>query len=134
MSKAYCSTSSPGEITVTLTVPSIDENTNKLLYNESSAAPTAMEDVVNGEAGTWTAIGKGLNLQDEKALAGMAMIISENKKYAIVIKNLDGRASIAWDNASTTPLGYKLTFSLEGIAPEGDTDGDVVFVKWVKTV
>jgi hypothetical protein len=113
-------------------VPSIDEDTTGWLGKQMTDVPVSMEDEVDGVAGTWVPIGKGLSLNLKK-LSGMAMVISEDKMYAIVIKNLVGYSSLIMNaSASSKPIGYKVSFSLEGITE--DTDGDVVFLKWTPTV
>ena len=75
--------------------------------------------------------GTGINLT-EKQLSGMAMLISQDKKYALVIKNLEGYASVQFDAPSTKPLGYNVSFDVSGIT-EGDTDGDIVLYEYSAT-
>lgn len=123
----YASTAEPGDITMALEIPSIDEDTTGWLATQMANAPVAMEDEVDGVDGTWAPIGKGIKL-DIKTIRGMAMLISQDKQYAIVIKNLKGFSSVMMDSISTKPVGFKVSCSLEGISD--DTDGDVVFLKW----
>ena len=124
-SKAYATTlATPAATTLTFFVPSVDADVQTLFGTPASGTPATMTDAIL--TGTyWKPIGTGLKLEP-KQLGGMAMLVSQDKKYAIVIKNLDGNATLQYDAPNTKPIGYNLSFNVSGITT-GDTDGDIVF-------
>ena len=131
-SKPIASTTQEGALPLQFDIPSIDEETQKFAENVASAAAASMTDTVNGKAGSWTQIGKGLLMADSKVISGMCMILSENKKYAIVIKNLEGYARPIIDSISTTPVAFRVNLDLQGIAAASDTDGDILFYEFTE--
>lgn len=127
-SRAYATAAGePASTTLTFFVPSINEDVQTAFGNTASGTPATLSD---GD-GYWKPVGTGINLT-EKQLSGMAMLISQDKKYALVIKNLEGYASVQFDAPSTKPLGYNVSFDVSGIT-EGDTDGDVVLYEYSAT-
>ena len=127
-SKAYATTTGdPSATTLTFFVPSLNSDVQTALGNPAIGTPATMHD---GSA-YWKPVGSGLAL-NEKELAGMAMIISQDRQYALVVKNLKGYASAQFDAPSTKPLGYNVEFDVSGIT-SGDTDGDVVLYEYSAT-
>ena len=128
--KPIASTTEDGAIPVQFDIPSIDEDTQLFAANLAPAAAASMTDTINGVAGSWVPIGKGLKMGDSKVISGMCMILSEDKKHAIVIKNLEGYARPIIDNISTTPIAFRVNLDLIGIADASDTDGDILFYEF----
>lgn len=128
--KPIASTTEDGALPVQFDIPSIDEDTQLFAMNVAAAAAASMADTIDGKAGNWTPLGKGLVMTDSKAITGMCMILSENKKYAIVIKNLEGYARPIIDSISTTPVAFRVNLDLTGIADASDTDGDILFYEF----
>jgi hypothetical protein len=127
-SRAYATAAGePASTTLTFFVPSINADVQKAFGNTASGTPATLKD----GTGYWKPVGSGVNLT-EKQLSGMAMLISQDKKYALVIKNLEGYASVQFDAPSTKPLGYNVSFDVSGIT-ENDTDGDVVLYEYSTT-
>lgn len=127
-SRAYATAAGePASTTLTFFVPSINADVQTAFGNTASGTPATLTD----GTGYWKPIGTGVNLT-EKQLSGMAMLISQDHKYALVIKNLEGYASVQFDAPSTKPLGYNVSFDVSGIT-EGDTDGDVVLYEYSTT-
>jgi len=127
-SRAYATAAGePASTTLTFFVPSINADVQTAFGNPANGTPATLQD---GNT-YWKPVGTGINLT-EKQLSGMAMLISQDKKYALVIKNLEGYASVQFDAPSTKPLGYNVSFDVSGIT-EGDTDGDVVLYEYSAT-
>lgn len=126
--KPYASTSEAADITLTLEIPSIHDDITGFLYNKGSEVSN-ISDEVDGIAGTWS--GQGIKL-DNKVIEGMCMIISEDRKHAILIKNLKGYSSMNMNELGTQPVSFTLTCTLEG-GVTTDTDGDVVFLDFTPT-
>lgn len=121
--KPYASTSESSDITLSLEIPSIHDDVTGFLYNKGGDV-SGVADTIDGVAGTWS--GKGIKL-DNKVIEGMCMIISEDRKHAILIKNLKGYSSMNMNELGTQPVSFTLTTTLEG-GVSTDTDGDVVFL------
>lgn len=119
---------STGEIAMSFIVPSIDEETTGWLANAGGAIAD-LEDTRGGVAGKWIAMGTGKKgiILTPKPLSGIAMVVSQDEKYAILFKNLNGFATPILEN-STTPLGFQVDLSVTGITSSADSD--VVFLKW----
>lgn len=113
------SSSEPGDITFSFNVPSIDEDTTGWLY-DGVEITTKMKE---SETKQWKLRGIKLN---GKPVEGMAMLISEDRKYSLVIKDFKGYSSISTDNISTTPISFNVSGTLIGGVTD-DPDGDVVF-------
>lgn len=128
--KPIATTVEDGALPVQFDIPSIDEETQKFGFNLASAEGASMTDTINGKSGSWKPVGKGLMLSDTKSIAGMCMILSEDKKYAIVIKNLEGYARLLVDSVSTTPIAIRVNLDLQGIASASDTDGDILLYEF----
>ena len=127
-SRAYATAAGePASTILTFFVPSINAAVQTAFGNTASGTPATLKD---GDT-YWKPVGTGINLT-EKQLSGMAMLISQDKKYALVIKNLEGYASVQFDAPSTKPLGYNVSFDVSGIT-QGDTDGDVVLYEYSAT-
>lgn len=126
--KPYASTSEPSDITIAFEIPSIHKDITGFLYNEAGTIDK-ISDTVNGVSGTWS--GQGIKL-DNKVIEGMAMIISEDRKHAILIKNLKGYSSANMNDISTTPVSFTVTATLEGGVTD-DPDGDIVFMTFTPT-
>lgn len=122
---AYATTKGePGEITLEFFVPSVSEAVNKAFLVEGTSTPAS---IAIDASSSWVPVGKGLSFA-EKALKGMVMIVNEAEDAALVIKNLEGFASLQADAITTKPIGYQLSMSVSGINAN-DPDGDVVFYR-----
>lgn len=121
--KPYASTAEASDMILTFEIPSIHDDVTGFLYNKGTAIAD-IADTVDGVTGTWS--GQGIKL-DNKVIEGMAMIISEDRKHALLIKNLKGYSSMNMNEISTTPVSFTVTTTLEG-GVTTDTDGDVVFL------
>lgn len=121
--KPYASTAEASDMTLSFEIPSIHDDVTGFLYNKGKAIAD-VADTVDGVEGTWK--GQGIKL-DNKVIEGMAMIVSEDRKHAILIKNLKGYSSMNMNEISTTPVSFTVTTTLEG-GVTTDSDGDVVFL------
>ena len=121
--KAYASTSEDSDMTLSFEIPSIHDDVTGFLYNKAEGSVEVAE-TTNGVQGSWK--GNGINL-DSKVIEGMCMIISEDRKHAILIKNLKGYSSMNMNELGTSPVSFTVTATLEG-GVTTDTDGDVVFL------
>lgn len=112
-------TSEPGDITLEFNVPSIDEETTGWLTTPTTISTKMKE----SDTTQWKL--RGLKLEG-KPVEGMAMMISEDRKYCLIIKNFKGYSSINMDDISTTPMSFTVSGTLQGGVSD-DPDGDVVF-------
>ena len=120
-----------GDIDLSFTIPSVDDKTLSFVAARATGTPASVTDEVDGVAGSWIPVGKGISFSDVKKITGMCMIISEDKKKALVIKNLEGYATPLFDKTMATPYAWKIKVSLTGITT--DTDGDVVVCDFTPT-
>lgn len=122
--KPAWSTSEPGDINLTFNIPSIDDETTGWLYEPGGTVVSMKE----SDTEEWKL--KGIKLTG-KPIEGMVMMISEDRKHCLVIKNLKGYSAMQTDNISQTPISFNISSTLQGGVSE-DTDGDVVFGELVK--
>lgn len=121
--RPYATTAEPSDMTLTFEIPSISDRVTGWLYNDGGTVE-GIADTIDSVSGNWA--GKGIKL-DNKVIEGMAMIISEDRKHALVIKNLKCYSSVNMDDLSTSPVSFTITATLEG-GVSTDTDGDIVFL------
>ena len=129
-STAWASHAEDGDIALALTIPSTHESLCEWGFAKRKSdediegfAETA-ESNPHGGAGTWEFRGYDIK---SKVVEGMMMVVSEDGKKALVVKNFHGYATLLMDDLSgATPVGIRLSGTIT-TPVEGDTDGDVLF-------
>ena len=126
----YVSTAEPGETTMSFEIPSIDDDiTGWLLTAADTATLTGVADTVGGEEGTWSGAGYKL---DNKVIQGMAMIISEDRSKAILIRNLKGYVSVNMSELSNSPVSFTISATIESSISDSK-QGDIMFLEFKKS-
>lgn len=114
----WCVTAEAGEITISATVPSIDQDlTDYFLGNGASVSGAS----VNGAAG-WK--GRSYTLTNNKLYVGIGLL-SDDGNNLVAIKKIALYATPMFENASTTPFGFTLTGSIEA---SDDDSNNIVFL------
>lgn len=115
-------TSTAGEVTISATIPTIsDELTSWFLGGGTNiASATINDDNVN----TWS--GKSYTLQSVKLYMGLGLM-SDDKTKLCLIKKIAVYATPLFENASTTPFGFRLTGTIE--ASDDATDNIAFLTK-----
>lgn len=125
----YVSTAEPGETTMSFEIPSIDDDiTGWLLTKSESSAVVGVADTVGDVAGTWKGAGYKL---DNKVIKGMAMIISEDRTKAILIRNLKGYVSVNMSELSNSPVSFTISATIESSISDSK-QGDIMFLEFTK--
>lgn len=125
----YVSTAEPGETTMSFEIPSIDDDiTGWLLTKADTPTITGVTDTVGSDEGTWS--GSGYKL-DNKVIQGMAMIISEDRTKAILIRNLKGYVSVNMSELSNSPVSFTISATIESSISDSK-QGDIMFLEFTK--
>ena len=126
----YVSTAEPGETTMSFEVPSIDDDiTGWLMTTAENGTIAGVSDTVGEVQGTWS--GKGFKL-DSKVIKGMAMIISEDRTKAILIRNLKGYVSVNMSELSNSPVSFTISATIESSISDSK-QGDIMFLEFKKS-
>lgn len=125
----YVSTAEPGETTMSFEIPSIDDDiTGWLLTKSESPNVVGVADSVGDVQGTWKGTGYKL---DNKVIKGMAMIISEDRTKAILIRNLKGYVSVNMSELSNSPVSFTISATIESSISDSK-QGDIMFLEFTK--
>lgn len=125
----YVSTAEPGETTMSFEIPSIDDDiTGWLLTKSESPNVVGVADTVGDAQGTWKGTGYKL---DNKVIKGMAMIISEDRTKAILIRNLKGYVSVNMSELSNSPVSFTISATIESSISDSK-QGDIMFLEFTK--
>jgi hypothetical protein len=124
---AWTITGEPGEITAEMFIPTIDEDLMEVFYTKSASVISTASETISDVAGTYEGYAYKLS---NKMIEGSMMIVSENKEYALFIKNAQGYPSLVFDSPLDTPMGVNLSLQ---VADGGDTT-DIALLKWKPTV
>lgn len=123
MAGAWTITGEPGDITIDMFLPTIHEDLMEVFYKKKSPTLSTADEVIDGVSGSFD--GYGYLLTNEM-LEGSAMIISENRQYALFLRNIQGYPSLVFDSPLDTPMGVNLSLQVVG----GDDEADIALLKW----
>jgi hypothetical protein len=115
-------TATPGEVTFSATVPTMDEEVADWFLGNSTASATN----ISLNSGSDTFSGKSYALKSTKLYAGVG-ILSEDGNKLFLIKKLAIYATPVFENASTTPFAFTLTGSIE--ASDDATQEDILLLE-----
>ena len=132
LSKPWASVAKAGDVNCTITIPSVADGVLGWLYTKGTTAITTAEELINGESGTFKGYGYKLV---KKVVEGTVMIISEDGKYALIIRHLRGYTSFDYSKPNSAPFAVKLTTTLSGDVATADAtdDFDLALLKWEKS-
>nr|DAV38590.1 MAG TPA: hypothetical protein [Caudoviricetes sp.] len=118
LSGDWCVTSTPGDFSFSATVPSVSK---ELVEYFMGGATQVTASTINDEKY------KGFSVKSKtvKKYVGV-VLLSEDEMKACVVKKLAIFATPLFENASTTPFGFKLTGSIELSDDDGD---DIAFLE-----
>lgn len=113
-------TSTAGEVTISATVPTIDDELTSWFLGGGTDIASA---VLNGDStSSWS--GKSYTLQSVKLYMGLGLI-SDDKTKLCLIKKIAVYATPLFENASTTPFGFRLTGTIEA---SDDAEDNIAFL------
>ena len=116
-------TATPGELTFAATVPSISEELVKYFMGGTNTIATST--VTAASDGTFK--GFSTSIKSIKIYMGVGLL-SEDGQKLVLVKKMAVYATPLFENASSTPFGFKLTGTIEvsdGAGAEGD---DIAFL------
>lgn len=129
----WTTTAEPGDVDIDVLIAATDDILLSWAFTVPATAPVSFDETADtsatGAAGTWSFTGVDMDL---KVIEGMLMIISEDGKTSLIIKNFHGYANLVTDNISNQPIGIKLKGTFTPPV-SGDLDGDVVFGDFTET-
>lgn len=113
----WTSSATAGDMSVELTVPTVDKEVLKMLFGDDAVAEitkvtvsTGDTNVDNGELGY-----EGYSWEGKKyKVEGSFVLVNSTKDRLFVVTNLALYGTILYDNSSTEPIAFKLTGSVEG--------------------
>lgn len=114
-----------GEITISATVPSIDEDLVDYFLGEGVAVNGASLKKGADDENPTTWKGKAYMLNSKKLYMGIGLL-SEDGNNLCTIKKIAMYATPMYENASTTPFGFTLTGSIEA---SDDDSQDIAFLE-----
>ncbi len=112
-----------GDISMTMFVPSIHDDLMDIFYQKTAASLSSADEAVNGVTGSYE--GYGYYLTNEM-IEGSMMIISEDRKSALFIRNIQGYPALVFDSPLDRPMGVNLSLQVVG----GDNEADIAFLTW----
>lgn len=112
-----------GDISMSMFIPSIHADLMDIFYTKTTASLTGADETIGAVTGSYD--GYGYFLTNEM-IEGSAMIISEDRKNALFIRNVQGYPALVFDSPLDTPAGVNLTLQVAG----GDTEADIAFLTW----
>jgi hypothetical protein len=121
-------TATPGELTFSATVPSISEELVKYFMGEANALDSVSVKTKDATGVTYKGISS--TIKTLKIYMGLGLL-SEDGEKLVLIKKLAVYATPLYENASTTPFGFKLTGTIEAsdaAEGEGDEGDDIAFL------
>lgn len=121
----WTATSTQGDFDMNLLIPSISDDVLKLCYGADSVKEVEATLAANSGAGAaatnWE--GSGLSL-DGHEVRGTVVLLNERKDRMLIVSNFLGWATPVFENASTEPVAFRLTGTIES------SDGpDILFLK-----
>lgn len=113
----WTSSATAGDMSVELTVPTVDKEIVKMLFGEDAVSDittatveTGDTNVDNSETGYEGYAWEGKKYKVE----GTFVLVNSTKDRLFVITNLALYGTILYDNPSSEPIAFKLTGSIEG--------------------
>jgi len=120
---AWTITGQPGNITIDMFLPTIHDDLMGIFYTKNSTSLSTADETVGNVTGTFA--GYGYFLTNEM-LEGSAMIISENRQYALFLKHVQGYPSLVFDSPLDKPMGVNLSLQIVG----GNSEADIALLTW----
>ena len=113
----WTSSSTAGDMSVELTVPSVNEEIIKTCFGESAYAQITKASITTGD----TTVDNGATGYEGYAweaskykMEGTFVLVEATKNNLFVVTNLALYATFLYDNTSTEPIAFKLTGTVEG--------------------
>lgn len=113
----WTSSATAGDMSVELTVPTVDKEVVKMLFGNDAVAEltkvtvtTGDTNVDNSEAGYEGYAWEGKKYKVE----GTFVLVNSKKDALFVVTNLALYGTILFDNSSTDPIAFQITGSIEG--------------------
>lgn len=113
----WTSSSTAGDMSVELTVPSVNEEIIKTCFGESAYAQITKASITTGD----TTVDNGATGYEGYAweaskykMEGTFVFVEATKNNLFVVTNLVLYATFLYDNTSTEPIAFKLTGTVEG--------------------
>jgi hypothetical protein len=122
-------TATPGELTFSATVPSISEELVKYFMGEANKLDAVAIKKAGAEEST-SYTGFSATIKTLKIYMGLGLL-SEDGEKLVLIKKMAVYATPLYENASTTPFGFKLTGTIEAsdvATGEGEEGDDIAFL------
>jgi len=122
LSAAWTVTAEAGEISVSMTVPSVHDDLVDYFLGAGTSIASAS---FTGTGTEQTFVGESYTLASNKMYLGLALL-SDDGTQLCVIKKIACYATPMFENASTTPFGFTITGSIE--ASDTDSDNNIAFL------
>lgn len=113
----WTSSSTAGDMSVELTVPSVNEEIIKTCFGESAYVQITKASITTGD----TTVDNGSTGYEGYAweaskykMEGTFVLVEATKNNLFVVTNLALYATFLYDNTSTEPIAFKLTGTVEG--------------------
>ena len=116
-----------GDVTIDIFLPTIHDDLMKIFYSQTAAELETADETKGSVTGSYKGYGYKLN---NEMLEGSAMIVSEDGKKALFLRNVQGFPSLVYDSPLDTPMGVNLNLQLVG----GDPEADMAFLEWTPAV
>lgn len=124
---AWAISGEQGDITIDMFIPTIHDDLMKIFYSQTAAELETADETKGSVTGSYKGYGYKLN---NEMLEGSAMIVSEDGKKALFLRNVQGFPSLVYDSPLDTPMGVNLNLQLVG----GDAEADMAFLEWTPAV
>ena len=111
------------DVTIDVFLPTIHDDLMKIFYSQTAAELETADETKGSVTGSYKGYGYKLN---NEMLEGSAMIVSEDGKKALFLRNVQGFPSLVYDSPLDTPMGVSLSLQLVG----GDAEADMAFLEW----
>lgn len=113
----WTSSATAGDMSVELTVPSIDKEVVKMLFGDDAVKDITKVTVTTGDTqvDNSTTGYEGYSWEAKKyKVTGTFILVNSTKDALFVITNLALYGTFLYDNTSTEPIAFQLTGSVEG--------------------
>ena len=112
----WTSSSTPGDLKIQLTVPTLDKEVMKIFYGADAVKDVTKANMTTGDTELDASTGfegHAWELKKRK-ITGTIILVDSEKKNLVVITNLALYAKQLYDNPGTQPFAIQLTGSIEG--------------------
>lgn len=112
----WTSTSSPGDMKIQLTVPTINKEVMQIFYGDNSVADITKATVTTGDTEVDNEAGyEGYALEPKKKkIQGTFVLVDAEKNNLFIVTNFALYAKFLYDNVGTDPFAIQLIGSIEG--------------------